>query len=144
MSGNKIIILAIFAMISTGLQLRAQEHHENLKAWPELNNFHEIIAATYHPAEEGNLKPLYQRSAELHEKAVKLKGSKSPDGINTAEVRKELDNLVQQTNELNEWIIKKVPEEDIKRQVAAVHTTFHKIMEIFEKREIKSVDENKK
>ena len=143
MSRNKIIILVILALISTGAQLQAQEKHADMKAWPELKNFHEVISQTYHPAEEGNLKPLFERSAELHDKAVKLADSKIPSGIDFSAAKKEINYLVQQTNELNEWIQKKVSDEEIKIKITAVHTSFHKLLEVFEKREHKEVSPEK-
>ena len=33
--------------------------------WKEMQNFHSLISATFHPSEEGNLKPLKAKSDSL-------------------------------------------------------------------------------
>ncbi len=48
------------------------------KAWKELDEYHSVMAKTFHPAEEGNLKPVMTRSGELVAKAVALQKAGNP------------------------------------------------------------------
>ena len=134
----KITILLLFAFVFTGSKLMAQENHEDFKSWPELKNFHEVIAQTFHPSEEGNFKPIRQRSAELRDKAIKLNEAKIPEGFEKEGARGTIKALVLETTELNEVVQKNVSDEDLKNRITKIHSLFHKLISGSEKGESSS------
>ena len=52
---KKIKLALLTLVIFTG----AGYGHAKTATWPELNAFHTYIAATFHPSEDGNLKPFF-------------------------------------------------------------------------------------
>src|SRR5207248_1244544 len=52
--------------------------------WKEQADFHEVMAATFHPAEKGDLQPIKSRIAEMSRKAELWANSTPPKGVATA------------------------------------------------------------
>ena len=65
-----LALLLLFASITAFAQ--------NKTEWKELSAFHGVMSQTFHPAEEGDLKPIRERSGELVEKAKAWKASAIP------------------------------------------------------------------
>ena len=61
--------------------------------WKELSDFHDIMSATFHPAEEGKLDPIKTRSQEMIDKAVAWKTSTAPEGFSKAAIKEQLKKL---------------------------------------------------
>lgn len=66
---------------------------QSINDWAELKQFHGVMSQTFHPAEEGNLKPIKERSAELLQKATALKQSKVPAAFDKPEIKKAVADL---------------------------------------------------
>jgi hypothetical protein len=127
--------LAVFVFLSF-YSARAQEaKHNDMSSWAELKSFHMVMAQTFHPSEEGNLKPIRERSGELYEKAVALDKSKAPAEFNTPEIQAATKDLVQKTKELNDLVKSKGSDEKVKELLAATHNSFHKIVGLCNKGE---------
>ena len=115
-----------FAFASS--QANAQEKSKFDK-WPELKAFHEVISQTFHPSEEGNLKPIKERSGELAEKAMNLSKSKIPAELSTKEIINAANKLQVDTKKLDEMVKSKASDEKITKALNEVHKTFHLIVE---------------
>lgn len=96
-------------------------------SWKELNDFHMVMAQTFHPVEENNFKPLRERSGELVARAVDLKNSKVPASFNTPEITKAIDELVKGATELDKINTKKVKDGVLKVKIEKLHDKFHEI-----------------
>ena len=99
-------------------------------SWQALKDFHLVMAQTFHPMEEGNLKPIKERSAEMHSKAQKLASSKVPASFQSAAITKAIADLVIGTSNLDKAIKKKAKDEKIKADLTKLHDTFHVIQEL--------------
>lgn len=106
----------------------AAQPHAKMSDWAELKEFHEVMAQTFHPSEEGNLKPIRERSGELHKKAVKLSESKIPADFNTPKVIEATKELSAKTKELDELVKKKGTDADVTKLLTETHDSFHKIV----------------
>lgn len=95
--------------------------------WEALNNFHMVMAQTFHPAEDNDLKPIRQRSGELLARAVDLKNSKTPASFDTPEIKKAIDELVKGATELDKINNKKATDAQLKEKLSKLHDTFHEI-----------------
>ncbi len=100
--------------------------------WTELNDFHDIISQTFHPSEEGNLKPVRGRSGELLSKAKALKGGRFPASFNTPEIKKTIDDLVKGAASVNQMVIKKAGDKTITKKLDEVHNLYHAILALCE------------
>ncbi|MCB9182971.1 MAG: hypothetical protein H6591_03560 [Flavobacteriales bacterium] len=99
------------------------------KAWSELSAFHTVMSQTFHPAEEGDLKPIRERSGELVEKAVAWQNSPIPtEYADVKGIEKSLAALVEGSKALDEAIKAGAKDEAIIRDLSALHDVFHTIV----------------
>jgi hypothetical protein len=96
--------------------------------WKELKSFHTVMSETFHPAEEGKLEPIKERSAEMLEKAKAWKSSVPPAEFNKPEIKASLDKLVKGSKELDKMVKKGADDADIKAKITALHDVFHEIV----------------
>lgn len=121
-----LIVLIVFFI--GPYSVNAQEKKSNLSSWPELKSFHMVIAQTFHPAEEGNLKPIRERSDELYNKALILESSKVPADFNKPEILRARKELSELTKDLDDLIKKNESDEEVMKSLTSVHDSFHKIV----------------
>jgi hypothetical protein len=96
--------------------------------WPEKNEFHKVMAQTFHPSEEGNFEPIRSRIGEMHEKAVAWMNSTPPKEYDKPEIKSTMKEMLGQIVELKAMIDKKATNEELKPKLEALHETFHKIV----------------
>lgn len=116
----------IFTLLLAGTAAIAQAQQP---AWKELDDYHSVMAQTFHPSEEGNLQPIKKRSGELAAKAKALKKSAIPAAYQKEGVKKSLDLLAKESKALDKMVRKKKPDADITKSLAALHDRFHEVME---------------
>jgi hypothetical protein len=97
--------------------------------WPELKTFHGVMSQTFHPSEEGDLKPIKSRVGEFLEKAEALRKSNLPVEFNKASVKEATDALVKEAKELKLLIEKGGKDDEIAKALNHLHDTFHTIVE---------------
>lgn len=122
--------LGCFALIASlfVFALPAKSQHKEFEQWKELKDFHAVISKTFHPAEEGNFKPIRERSTELNAVAEKLAASKIPSDLNRREVIAAVKELNTKTKELDVLIKAKGSDEKVNTLLTSVHDSFHKIV----------------
>lgn len=96
--------------------------------WQELKNFHQIMSQTFHPSEEGNLKPIKERIGEMVQKADLLAKSAIPTEFNSKEVRQATKDLATDTKKLDKMIKSNASDAKIKTALEKLHDIFHKII----------------
>ena len=97
------------------------------ESWTALNTFHEVMAETFHPSEEGNLKPIRERSGEFLAKAKALQSGKIPGSFNNPEIKKSIDDLVKGSTALNQMVVNKADDKSITKKLGELHDVFHTI-----------------
>lgn len=93
--------------------------------WKELNAYHKMMASTFHPAEDGDFKPIKERSKEFVEAARLLNMSIIPKSFNTPEVKKTLADILKGTEEVHKLVTKKAKDAAILERLTKLHDTFH-------------------
>jgi len=96
--------------------------------WVELKSFHKVISQTFHPAEEGDFKPIRERSGELMEAANELNNSKAPEEFNKDDIKKATEALATKTKNLHQLVQGEITDEDLMTSLNDVHDTFHTIV----------------
>ena len=124
---KKVFSLLVIA-ITTIVAAQAQK-----VSWKEMDTFHEVMAKTFHPAEEGKLEPIRSRSQEMLDKAAAWEKSAAPDGYDKKAVKKSLKQLVKGSEEINKLVKEKATDNILKEKLSALHDVFHEIMEKCEK-----------
>jgi hypothetical protein len=105
------------------------------KKWKELDDFHTVMAQTFHPAEEGKLEPIKSRSQEMIDKAVAWKNSEAPEGYDKKAIKKNLKELVKGAEEVHMLVKSNASDNEIKEKLSQLHDVFHQIVEKCEKEE---------
>ncbi|HMP91860.1 MAG TPA: hypothetical protein PKD90_03260 [Phnomibacter sp.] len=113
-----------------GLSLVAARAQAQTKPgdWKELKDFHGVMSETFHPAEEGKLDPIKQRSAEMVQKATTWKKSTPPAEFNKPEIQKSLTKLVKGSKELDKMVKKSASDEALTKKLTDLHDVFHEIV----------------
>ena len=125
----KKIFLLLMLAISSFTIMQAQQKI----AWNEMDAFHEVMAKTFHPAEEGKLEPIRARSQEMLDKATAWENSAAPEGYDKGSVKKLLKQLVKGAKEINKLVKDKAVDNVLKGKLSSLHDVFHEIMEKCEK-----------
>ncbi|GGC65680.1 hypothetical protein GCM10011387_19090 [Pedobacter quisquiliarum] len=122
---KKICLLVTLFVSLLAVKSNAQD---KFAAWPALAEFHTVMSATFHPAEEGDFDPVKQRSGELVDKAASLGKSVVPAQFDKPAIRTALKQLKTKTAALNKIVLKKAKNEKINTALVSVHDTFHEIV----------------
>lgn len=96
-------------------------------AWTALKDFHMVMAQTFHPMEEGNFKPIRERSGEMLTKAKKLASANVPESFKSAAITKAINELVVGSIQLDKLVHKKGNDMKVKDSLVKLHDTFHEI-----------------
>ena len=120
----KIKLLAIIAFLFAANTIHAQSAADK---WPALKEFHTVIAATFHPAEEGNLEPTKSRAQELANKAADLLKTDIPAEYRTDAILRSAEKLQVRSRALYKLVLQKAPDEEIKKGITEVHNIYHDI-----------------
>lgn len=113
---------------------RADGHAENHApddehVWQEMDDFHLIMAETFHPYKDSsNLDPVKRRAAELMSSADKWASSPLPEKVDNAEVRSKLVKLKTEATTLAEQV-RSADDNVIGEQLTRLHDTFHELQE---------------
>jgi superoxide dismutase len=99
-----------------------------LSAWAALQDFHGVMSQTFHPAEEGNFKPIMQRSGEMAAKAKVLRESPIPASFRNEKVANSIKLLATEAEALDKMVKKKVDEAKVKTALFTLHDRFHEVM----------------
>jgi hypothetical protein len=98
----KKITLFLFALVTFTAASFAQANKVATKdaAWPEMKAFHDLMSATFHPAEEGNFAPLKAKVADLYRASKVWVASDVPAQYKTAETKEVLEKLMIQCHDI--------------------------------------------
>jgi hypothetical protein len=117
----KKIALILIAMVALSQGAIAQ-------GWKELSDFHHFMSNTFHPAENGDYKPLREKADSLYMAAVTWQKSAIPAEYKEKETKETLDKLVNETKAIAEAIKKGIDDKALFTMINNAHDTFHKIV----------------
>jgi hypothetical protein len=96
--------------------------------WTEMKKFHEVMAASFHPAEDGNFAPLKAKADELFAAARAWQKSPVPEAqFKMKETKDALRQLVIDCGAVQKAVIAGQGDEQLKTLITKAHDTFHKI-----------------
>ena len=101
-------------------------------AWKELKDFHQVMAQTFHPAEEGKFGPIRERSAEMLAKAKLLAANKAPSSFSSPEMKKAIATIVKGAEALNKLVCKEAADKKLMENLSKLHDDFHVIQGLCE------------
>jgi superoxide dismutase len=96
--------------------------------WTALKDFHKVMSQTFHPAEEGDLKPIRSRSGEMLEKAKMLQSGSIPASFNTDAIKQAINDLVAGAEALDKLVQKQNgSDQAVTDSITKLHDVFHLI-----------------
>lgn len=122
-----LLILSVVVLVSCS---KKEKHEVESGDWKELNAFHRIMAAAYHPLKDsGNLAPTRKLINQLADEAEKWSGAALPDKVDTPEVKEKLQKLKTDARALANEIHDGASDEIVKNRMIKLHDQFHAVME---------------
>lgn len=129
---SKNIIFVLLALLALACSTNKEDHQhdaEEQKEWKEMDDFHMVMAETFHPYKDSsNLEPAKARAGELATVAEKWAASELPSKVDNEETRARLQELKEQTSALVQ-AVGGSDDQLIGEQLTRVHDTFHAIQE---------------
>ncbi len=125
------MMIAAFAITT----VKAQTPVTTQADWKEKNDFHVVMAQTFHPSEKGNYEPIRTRIGEMYDKAIAWANSTPPKEFDSPQLKSTLKELVGQIMSLKGMITNKATNDELKPKLEALHETFHKIVGMCSKEE---------
>lgn len=116
-----IMLMFFFVAHSTSAQ-------STFEKWPAIKNFHEVISQTFHPSEEGNLKPIKERSGEMVAKANALSTEAIPAEFKNEKILGSIEKLKEKSINLDKLVKEKASDVAITKSLEVVHDEFHNIV----------------
>ena len=95
--------------------------------WPEMKTFHLYMAATFHPAEDGNLQPLREKADSLYNAAKIWQASAIPSNYKPTETAVALKKLVKQCASIKKYVGANMSDKDLTHLITEAHEIFHNI-----------------
>jgi len=117
------LLLVMFALSST-----TSFAQEKKASWPEMKTFHSYMAGTFHPAEDGNLVPLRQKSDSLYRAAKAWQSSTVPNSFKAAETTVALKKLVAKCTSIKKAVDAKIDDKALTVMITDAHDIFHHIV----------------
>lgn len=120
---KKFFALVVFALVAISTNVSAQN-----KSWPEAKRFHHFMSSSFHPAEEGDFKPLRAKADSMYLAAVAWQASPVPADYKEKETKETLIKLVSETKAIAEAVKNNVGDADLLKMISGAHDTFHHIV----------------
>ena len=104
----------------------SRSHHAG-SGWKELDRFHELLAATYHPAAKDSLQPLRAKAADLASAATAWAASAPPDSCKSDDVRKSVATIATDAQAIAARVKANAPDAELKSSASALHELFETV-----------------
>jgi hypothetical protein len=115
---------------SEGHDHEVEATESDSEEWQQMDNFHLIMAETFHPYKDtANLEPIKVHAEHLAMEAEKWADSKLPTKVDNEETKAKLAKLKTDTRALADKIKAGGTDEEIGKDLTAVHDLFHEIQE---------------
>jgi hypothetical protein len=127
---NSLLIVCITGVISCSKQKEAShESDSQSEGWAEMDEFHMIMAESFHPyMDSGNLEPSRKNAAAMEEMATEWAKASLPDKVDNDEMKRKLERLKTSAGHFNE-IAATADEKILGDSLTKIHDLFHHIQE---------------
>ncbi len=126
----------IFAILVSGVSFfscsqKKEVHHdeEDLNEWAEMDEFHMIMAESFHPfMDSGNVEPAIQNAAAMEELAAKWATSSLPGKVDNDEMKRKLNALKVSTANFKA-VVEQSDNTTLGDSLTKLHDLYHSIQE---------------
>ncbi len=103
----------------------AKEAEHARSGWAELDAFHDVMSAAWHPARNDSLGVARASAGKLVVAARTWAASKAPKGCESPAVKSAIAKLVPETEAVAALVARKAKDAPIKAALKTVHDTYH-------------------
>lgn len=103
---------------------KSMEHHGASTGWKELDVFHELMAAAWHPAKSGDLNVIRAKADSLSASAKAWAASKVPAACDTKPIRDAIADVVAGSAKVAQIVANKAADADVRTALSDVHDRF--------------------
>ena len=104
---------------------KAEEESHEKSGWKELDAFHDVMSAAWHPARNDSLAPARANAGKLVEAAKAFAKATAPKGCDTTEIKAAVARLVPESEAVAALVARKADDAAVKAALKTVHDTFH-------------------
>lgn len=104
------------------------EHSSESEEWKEMDDYHMLMAETFHPAEEKDFEPIRSKAEEMAQSAETWKNSTAPKAFDKPEIKEKLDLLATESRDLAAFVKTEPTDEALFEKLNALHDRFHEVM----------------
>jgi murein L,D-transpeptidase YcbB/YkuD len=125
-----VFILFAFAMVvACSGKKESTEAVANNEEWPEMDEFHMVMAESFHPFKDSaNLEPAKANAAEMARVAEKWLNAPLPEKVNNDEIKASLAQLKTDAAAFTQ-IVQSSDTTKIGESLTSLHDLFHKLQE---------------
>jgi hypothetical protein len=106
----------------------SEDDHMMMSGWKELDSFHTVMAATWHPvAKSKDLSVIREKAGALSDAAVAWAKSTAPKACDTQEIRDAIAAVVAQSKSVAQLVEQKASDADVTTALRDVHTKFETV-----------------
>ncbi len=102
----------------------AKEEHAK-SGWKELDTFHDIMSAAWHPARNDSLAPARAAAGTLVSAAKAWAAASAPHGCDSPPVKASIAKLVPESEAVASLVARKADDAALKAALKTVHDTYH-------------------
>ena len=123
---RKTLVKSMVLILAAAFVMSCSSSHHEFGEWTEMDEFHEVLAVTWHPlVDEGDPQPMYDNAEELAASADAWAKSDIPAEHDNSEIKEKLFDLSKTAQYYAEAVKENVAEEDIREMLSNVHDKFH-------------------
>ncbi len=124
-----LILFALALAIACSGKKDTAEAVANNDEWPEMDEFHMIMAESFHPYKDSsNIEPAKANAAEMARVAEKWANAALPEKVNNDEIKSSLAQLKTDAAAFTE-IVQSGDSTKIGESLTSLHDAFHKLQE---------------
>lgn len=103
----------------------AKEEEHAKSGWKELDIFHDVMSAAWHPAKNDSLAPARASASTLVSAARTWAAASAPKGCDSPAVKSSIAKLVPESEAVESLVARKADDAAIKAALKTVHDTYH-------------------
>ena len=128
MSSMSYRILSLAALVFVApLSAQSMDHgsdHHASSGWKELDAFHTLMAAAWHPAKSNDLKPIRAKADSLSASALVWSKAKVPTACDTEPLRAAIADVVTGSAKVAHLVAQNATDADVRAALHDVHERF--------------------
>jgi hypothetical protein len=125
------IIKSLFAFTSVFSMKSSNTTVSIVKAWPEIETYHELLLSLYNSAKKGDFVPIKNLANILNENAQKLSVENMPQNFRLPKNIEILVKLKRESCNIKELVENKAPNEEIFKSLESMHHIFKKMADFY-------------